>query len=619
MGRRAEIMLAAAVLTAIAVMLIPLPTWLLDLLLTFNLAISATLLLTSLTIPSIRALSTLPSLLLLTTLLRLALNVSTTRLILLDANAGQVIEAFGGFVVRGSVIVGAVVFLILTLIQFLVIARGAERVAEVAARFSLDAMPGRQMAIDADLRAGALSAKEAAAARRSLQRESQIYGSMDGALKFVKGDAIAGIAITAINIVGGLAIGVVDKGMDLSQAASTYALLTIGDGLVSQLPALLTATAAGLAVTRVTGDGQALGTEAARQLLARPDALAIAAALCVVLAVVPGLPLVPFLTLGLLIGALSWWARQQPAATAAASAITTENSSLAQAPPQALELKAGPQSHRRLQEEGLQDTWKAHRQGLLEETGVLPPELILRLDPNAAPEEARLWLHGVPTHHWEPQPEANPSATQIAQDTERLLRGRLDSLLGLQEVQDALDQLRSTAPADVDAVVPKLLTLAELTQVLRGLLDEGVSVRHLRAILMALATQAPTDKTPAALIEAARAGLRHVITHQLCGQERSIKLYMLDREVEETIRDAVRRDGQRLYLSLPPALRQQILQAAAATLPEENAVVMTPPDIRAITRHLLSDIRPQVTVVSHNELEPSLHIDPQGTIDVRQR
>src|SRR3954471_8058656 len=293
----ADAVLAGVVIAVVGLMVVPLPTWLLDLLIASNLAASVVILLVAMYVSEALKIASFPTLLLITTLIRLALNVSSTRLILLQANAGEVIRAFGSFVVRGNYVVGAVVFLILTIIQFIVIAKGSERVAEVGARFVLDAMPGKQMAIDAELRAGTIDGNEARRRRRQLSRESQFYGSMDGAMKFVKGDVIASLIITVVNILGGLAIGVGQKGLPAVDALKRYGLLTIGDGLVSQIPALVLSTAAGVLVTRVASEepDTPLGEELAGQLLGQPKALKVAAAFVLLLAIVPGLPAPPFL------------------------------------------------------------------------------------------------------------------------------------------------------------------------------------------------------------------------------------------------------------------------------------------------------------------------------------
>ncbi len=299
-NKYSDIVLAVVVMAIIGMLIVPLPTLLLDILLTINISLSVIILLISLYIPSALQISIFPTLLLITTMYRLALTVSTTRLILSVGDAGEVVYAFGNFVARGNFVVGGIVFVILVIVNFIVIAKGSERVAEVAARFTLDAMPGKQMSIDADLRAGSIEMEDGKRKRRDLERESQLFGAMDGAMKFVKGDAIAGIIITVVNIVGGLAIGVAQKGMTVGEAAKKYALLTIGDGLVGMIPAILISTAAGIIVTRVGGEeeGAHLGKDISTQLIAYPRAIAIAGVMLLVLGVVPGLPKIPFLLLG---------------------------------------------------------------------------------------------------------------------------------------------------------------------------------------------------------------------------------------------------------------------------------------------------------------------------------
>ncbi|RMH43362.1 MAG: EscV/YscV/HrcV family type III secretion system export apparatus protein [Deltaproteobacteria bacterium] len=314
--KHADLVLAGLVVSIIGMMIVPLPTFLLDILLSLNVTLAVVLLMVSIYIGDALRIAAFPTILLVTTLFRLGLNVSTTRLILRDGYAGEVIESFGQFVVAGNIVVGAVIFLILTLIQFIVIAKGSERVAEVAARFTLDAMPGKQMSIDADLRAGNIDQAEAQRRRSALQRESQMYGSMDGAMKFVKGDAIAGILITVINIVGGLIIGVVMRGMSAGDAAAKYTVLTIGDGLVSQIPALVISLSAGMIVTRVASEdeGAHLGHDIVTQVLAQPKAIAVAAVLLALLGIIPGLPTVPFLLLSAGTGALAYSLRMREAA-----------------------------------------------------------------------------------------------------------------------------------------------------------------------------------------------------------------------------------------------------------------------------------------------------------------
>ncbi|MFW5968314.1 MAG: FHIPEP family type III secretion protein, partial [Persicimonas sp.] len=392
--------LAILVVGIIAMMIVPLPTFLLDLLLTLNITIAVTLLMVSLYIPNALRISAFPSLLLITTLFRLGLNVSSTRLILLDADAGQVIDAFGEFVVQGNYVVGAVIFLILTLIQFIVVAKGSERVSEVAARFTLDAMPGKQMSIDADLRAGAFDLDEARRRRALVQKESQLYGAMDGAMKFVKGDAIAGIIITSINIVAGMIIGVLMGGMSAGEAASTYTLLTIGDGLVSQIPALLIATTSGIIVTRVSSeedDVEHLGGDIFSQIVAQPKAIAIAAGLLTALALVPGLPTLPFVLMGGAVGFAGWGllrAQQSPEAMLSereAKEVETVEQEAKSGARQAramipavtpLSLEIGEALSAEMDEEReawLRETIPSMREGIFHELGVKVPGVRVRL------------------------------------------------------------------------------------------------------------------------------------------------------------------------------------------------------------------------------------------------
>lgn len=307
LNKNSDLLLAGLVVFIISLMILPLPTFLVDLLLATNLGLAVTLLMMSLYINSVLSFSTFPSMLLFTTLLRLSLNITTTRLILIQANAGEVIETFGEFVVGGNLIVGTVIFLIITLVQFLVIAKGSERVAEVGARFTLDAMPGKQMSIDADMRAGVIDIEEARERRNVVEKENQLYGAMDGAMKFVKGDAIAGIIITAINILAGVSVGILQKGMTAGKALETYSILTIGDGLVSQIPALLISITAGIIVTRVsTNESTALGEDIGMQMLAQPKALMIGGGLLLLFALVPGFPKIQFIVLGGLIGSVGF-------------------------------------------------------------------------------------------------------------------------------------------------------------------------------------------------------------------------------------------------------------------------------------------------------------------------
>ena len=505
--RHADLVLAAVVVATVAMMVVPLPTPLLDLLLSANIAAAVTLLLVSLYVGDALKFATFPTLLLLTTLFRLALEISATRLILLRADAGEVIHAFGNFVVAGNLVVGAVVFMILTIVQFVVISKGAERVAEVAARFTLDAMPGKQMSIDAELRAGHVDHAEARRRRAALTRESQLFGAMDGAMKFVKGDAIAGIIVLGVNVVGGLVIGVFQRGLEPADAARVYTILTIGEGLVAQIPALLISTAAGIIVTRVASEDEGgashLGRDIGRQVLAQPKALAVAAGLLALLAVVPGLPAAPFLVLAAALGAIAWWVLRAPSA-----AEDEESGDFAPSgPASGASESPSPMLTPIVVEVGaaLADALGAGafmatavprlRDQLFAELGLPLPTMRLRsVADGLATGAFVIRLNEVPLGRGELAPaELAGAADRVADEILTLMRRYGHELVGVQETQALLDGLERTHPALVREVVPKLVSPVVLTDVLRRLVEEGVSLRNLPDVLGALADWAPRE------------------------------------------------------------------------------------------------------------------------------
>ena len=666
-----NVLLAGLVLGVVAMMILPLPTLLLDVLITGNISLAVVLLLVSIYVGSPLRFAVFPTILLITTLYRLGLNVSSTRLILLQADAGDVIASFGGFVVGNNLVVGAVIFAILTVIQFVVIARGSERVAEVAARFALDAMPGRQMAIDADLRTGTLNQREASRARRALQRESQLYGAMDGAMKFVKGDAVASILITVVNITGGLLIGTLQRGMSLAEAARVYSLLTIGDGLVSQIPALLISTAAGVVVTRVVSEeeeGQ-LGTDIGRQVLAHPRAIALAAGLLALLALLPGLPAVPFLLLAGVLGALAHHllrrGRRQEAHEAAARPL--EGSEERGPAPVVLALGAdhaemadgAPAPSR--QHQILRRLLRQTRELMLRELGVAVPRVEVRRDPDLSPrayelrlfeipaaraeiprrlvlleERARLEalgltpgdaadLPGLPGPAWlvDPRHEArleaaDPPAQRVDAPTQmtlhlgQLLRHRAAELIGIQETRDMLDHLELTHPALVAEVVPRKVSLVALAEILSTLVEEGVPVRDLRRILEALAGARGDE--PAALAEQVRVALGRTISHTFA-PDGCLRALVLDPSVEGVVRDSIQSGSGRL--AMEPDLGRDLVAAVERSLPPGRAappVVLTRQDVRRHMRQLLADRQPPIAVLSFDELTPDVTVETVGTV-----
>ncbi len=627
----ADIALAAFVVLVIGLMIVPLPTWVLDILLSANLSIAVTILLVVLYVPDAIGIATFPTLLLLTTLLRLSLNVASTRLILLQANAGEVIKAFGQMVVRGNYVVGAVVFLVLTTIQFIVIAKGSERVAEVGARFALDAMPGKQMAIDAELRSGSIDGNEARRRRRLLQRESQFYGAMDGAMKFVKGDVIASIVIVVVNALGGLAIGVAMRGMPVGDALRRYGLLTIGDGLVTQIPALVLSTAAGILVTRVASEeaDTPLGEELARQLLGVPKALQVASAFVLLLAVVPGLPTMPFLVMGIalmLVGrarARATLAEQQRRATEPspvdrARAGAREPAFVPLVVPWSLEVSDDLEPMLHAVPDGLRAMAIGMREQLFADVGVPLPAPRVRVRSELEPRSVVLSLHEVPGLVLRvPNTVADEDVIAwVREPTLRLLKARASDFLGLAEVQRLLDQLEQFAPATVRNVVPKPLGLVLLTDVLRRLVEEGLSVRDLRGILEALSTVAATEKDPLNLAEYVRSQVRRAITFRLTAGLGQLNVILLDPVLEETVRRAITRTAGGAFLTLAPHAARDVIASVRAAVADAHRsaggalVILTQPDIRRFVRKLLESELPDVWIVSFAELLPEVSLKP---------
>ncbi len=632
----ADIALAGVVISVVAMMIVPLPTWLLDVLIATNLSVSVAILLVVLYVPDALAIATFPTLLLLTTLFRLALNVSSSRLILLQADAGDVIRAFGNFVVRGNYVVGGVVFVILTVIQFVVIAKGGERVAEVSARFVLDAMPGKQMAIDAELRSGTIDGLEARRRRRGLSRESQFYGSMDGAMKFVKGDVIASLIITLVNLIGGLAIGVAQKGMPAVGALKRYGLLTIGDGLVSQIPALVLSTAAAVLVTRTASEepDTPLGEELSRQLLGTPRALNVAAVFVLLLAAIPGLPTAPFAVIS---AALFVVAR------ARTRKLARDDQRAATEPPAQTEKRRGPafvpmvvpwsveisediawaledaatasgelRAGLRARSVGLRDM-------LFGELGVPLPAPRVRTASGMPARHVVISVHEVPAAIMAipASVEDDAIAAHVERATGDVLRARAAEFLGLAETQRLLDELEQFAPATVRNVVPKPVSLHLLADVLRRLIEERVSVRDLRAILEALATVAAAEKDPLNLAEFVRGQLRRAITFKLTRGAPHLGVYLIDPLIEETVRRAITRTPSGAFLTLAPAAARDVIASLKRAIAEgrsagdeELPVLLTQPDIRRFVRKLIDVELPDVTVVSFAELMPEVSLRP---------
>ncbi len=680
--RFADLILVSMIGVMIGLMIVPLPTFLLDIFLTINITVAVTILMVSIYISSPTQIASYPTLLLITTLYRLSLDISATRLILLNADAGEVIRSFGMFVVRGNFVVGAVIFLIITLVQFIVITKGAERVAEVSARFSLDAMPGKQMSIDADLRAGIIDFQQARARREGLARESQFYGAMDGAMKFVKGDAIAGIVITLINIVGGLVIGVAMNNMPVMEAVQTYSILTIGNGLVSQIPALLISISAGMVVTRVASENKDtnLGKDVASQILGQPKAIAVASGLLTVMAIIPGLPKIPFFILAGVTGSLAYglFRAEKMHATAAEqsqkAAARVESPQLTATLPLVLQASESLTPYVDMATEAGKKFYEkllGIRNGLYYELGVVFPMMQVKGTAPGDEGSYAIWINEVPIIRGQIRLDAvlvNDSAANIAiygfkgedtrnpatgkaaawiprADSERArtaglqvwdiqetlllhlahyLRKNARDFIGIQEVQALVSAQKQYYPTLVEETVPKPISLQLLTDILRRLVEEQVSIRDFKTILQTLCEWGRIEHDVVVLTERARAGLKRKICYQITQGRPLLFVYQLDPEIEEMFRNSIRQSAGGAYLAMDPAMSREVLEAARAHIGELPAgaqppVIVTDGEIRRFVRKLLEFAIPDVSVLSYDQLTPQISLQPLGVISPVER
>ncbi|MDD9946116.1 MAG: flagellar biosynthesis protein FlhA [Myxococcales bacterium] len=603
--------LAALVMAIVGMMIIPLPTALLDMLIAGNVAVSVIMLLVSLHAREALGFAAMPTILLLSTLYRLALNVSSTRLILLQADAGEVISAFGTFVVRSDYVVGGVVFLILTLIQFLVVARGAERVAEVGARFTLDAIPGKQLAIEADVRSGLIGPERARKRRDELERESQFYGAMDGAMKFVKGDAVAGIVITGINLFAGIGIGMGTREMSLIASLQTYGLLTIGDGLVSQLPALLVSTSAGVLVTRVAAEDRntSLAGQLSAQLFGDRRVLRAGALFLLGLALVPGLPALPFAGLSAITLGVSFLPHHHPAQAPVGELLLPRS-------PEALCLEIGPQlagGHAELSA-ALGRALDEMRDAL----GVPLPPCRIQAGAGLDAGSYRLLMRGTPLVLGKLERATEPEATdEVIGVCRTALSTHAADLLDLQTVQRMLDALERHEPARVRQLVPQPLTLSRVQELLQRLVTEGVSIRSLGDVLEAAAKSlhgggAPNDSTGREQWYAdVRGRLGRSITHALARQG-VLRVHALEPMLEDAIRDVLGRAGDTGFFAPPPDLVEDLVAATRRTVADDapvQTVLITAADLRATLRGMIATDLPGVPVLSYLEVASDLDVE----------
>lgn len=688
---RKDVLLAALLVAIIFMMILPLPTELVDVLIGTSMAISVILLMLAVYIGSAGEFFAFPAVLLLTTLFRLALSITTTRLVLLQADAGRIVETFGNFVVAGNLVVGLVIFLIITIVQFLVVTKGAERVAEVSARFSLDAMPGKQMSIDGDMRAGVIDLHEARKRREKVEKESQLYGSMDGAMKFVKGDAIAGLIIIVINIIGGLSVGVLQRNMDVAEAIHVYSILTIGDGLVAQIPALLIAMTSGIIVTRVsTEETQNLASDISGQVTAQPMALLVAAGLMLALALVPGFPKLTFVVLAAITGvggAMLLRGRKKREAQSAdqnydallpaagksdesnvqdVAAQLSGQEEITLSAPLLVDMAVDLRGHVSLPSLNV-EVLKVRR-ALYLDLGVPFPGIHLRFNENInTAGDYAILMQEVPVANGNLQPgqlfytgnteelstlgihgesgEAflpNLSTLWIPEDKRDQLQGLnlsyldtpgvlcyhlahvlkryADEFIGIQEVNYLFGQLEGTYP-DLLKEVQRLLPIHLTTEVLQRLVNEDISIRNIRLVLESLVEWGQKEKDPVQLTEYVRSSLRRYISYKYANEQNILSAYLLDQELEETIRGGIRQTSTGNFVVLEPEVTRKIVEEASEAVGDitrhrHKPVLVTAVDIRRYVRKMLEIELYDLAVLSFQELTQEISVQPIGRLSI---
>lgn len=679
--KNVDLMIAFGLIGVLSVMIIPLPGIILDLSLTLSFAFALLILLVAVYTERALDFSVFPSILLITTLLRLSLNVASTRLILSkghqgDGAVGEVISAFGNFVVGNNYVIGFIVFIILVVINFIVITKGSGRVAEVAARFTLDAMPGKQMSIDADLNAGLMTEEEARTRRREIESEADFYGAMDGASKFVRGDAIAGIIITIINIIGGLLVGVLQRDLGVAEAAAKYTMLTIGDGLVSQIPALIISTAAGIVVTR-SGSKENMGQDIAGQLLLNPRAVAIAAGVMACMGLVPQLPKTPFFLMAALLGGVSWMihkyqdeekeTREKQELEEAEKPASENIESLL--PIDMVELEVGyalinivesgssgdllerivsirkqfaldlglviPSVHIRDNLQLEPGEYRFMIKGNKVAGGELRAESLLAMDPGGVTDD----IDGIPTKEpafgldalWiskSAKEEAELAGytvvdlpTVMATHLTEVLRMHAHELLGRQEVSTLVDNFKKSHPKVVEELIPENLSLGGVVRVMQNLLREQVSIRDMLTIFETLADESPANKDIESLTEVVRRSLARGISTKFADDDNSIAVIGLDRNFEELITNSLLQTDQGVQLVMDPSMAQRLIDEISRcieTHPEiaGQPVLLTSPTNRRHIYRLVSRFIPQLTVLSHNELVADVRVSTVGMVEM---
>ncbi|MBN4076248.1 flagellar biosynthesis protein FlhA [Gemmatimonas aurantiaca] len=672
--RHSNLLLAVGVVGILGVLIIPMPPGFMDFALAFNITFSLVILLTTLYIKKPLELSVFPGLLLVVTLLRLALNVASTRLILSEGYAGEVINTFGNFVVSGNYVVGFIVFAILVIIQFVVITKGAGRISEVSARFTLDAMPGKQMAIDADLNAGLISESDARERRATISREADFYGAMDGASKFVRGDAIAGILITMINIIGGFVIGALMNDMTLTEAMKTYTLLSVGDGLVTQIPALIVSVSAALIVTRASSEDN-MGGDIVKQMTSQPEAIMVAGAMLFVFGVVPGMPTFTFFALGGLVATLGFFAKQSIDTRAEEKQLLDEVEETEPAPertedllkvdPVEIEIGAGLIPMVDTNQGGdLLERVSTIRKELALELGIIIPPVRIRDNIELEPNAYRIKINGVPAARFEVMPDhllaINPGFVEdaiegfkttepafglsavwiipnlkemaeargytvvqagaaIATHLTEILRNSSAELLTRQEVARLVENLKEEVPSLIEDTIPGIVTLALLQRTLQALLRERVPIRDLATVLETISDFAQATKDPEVLAEYARMSLKRRISDLYTDSDNKMQVVTVDPAIEQALGEAIQNSKQGLMLSLSPEVMERVINAVnkeARILSDSGAlpICLCAPNVRLALRKLMETSNPNLVILSYNEITADVEVVSSGIV-----
>jgi type III secretion protein V len=665
---RSDLVLAGFLGVLVTMMVLPLPTVLIDIIITFNMTMAISILMLSIYIKTPLQFSTFPTILLLITLFRLALSISSTRAILLNADAGDIITTFGDFVVGGNLVVGFVIFLIITVVQFIVITKGAERVAEVSARFSLDAMPGKQMSIDSDLRSGTITMEEAKARRAALAKESQLFGSMDGAMKFVKGDSIAGIIIILINMAGGISIGVFQMGMSASEATEVYSILTIGDGLVSQIPALFVAIAAGIIVTRVTNDkSKHLGGDIGKQFLAKPYAIIVTSTLIFLMGFVPGFPTAIFMVISIVLGGVGWsiyktsnkgaWTNDGKELSITGDRNERLDTTFQISAPIMVELAANVKSS--ILPEELHKVFNIVRQSIYNDVGVPVPKIGFQLSKNIKEPNYQIFIHDIPVSKGElypdkcfvlsdykplliekniPYEESSIAAGDglwikqkdlglldkneikvlqgshvISNHLMIIIRQHAEKFIGIQEVYTLLSKIESDYSELIKEVL-KVLTLPKLSELMKLLVSEDIPIKNLRQILEVLAEKAESEPNIMPLSEFVRASLKEHISYRF-SHDNVLSAMIINAELEQTIQQSLRQSPSGIFLELSAEVSSSLEEQIEKQLSQiDNSkikpVIITTPQIRSFLRaHLVTRFN-SLPVLSQQEISASVTINP---------